>query len=501
MHGRTLKTLAVAGALLGAACGGIIDGNGETGYKNIGAGGGEVRTKGTVVTVPEGAVSTNTVFTIAPVPDDQLPGLPEGLAGRAWDITPEGIAFNGLVGVQTSFDRTALPDPTRPDLVWIGILVDGEWEPLLDPVVDEAAGTVRGTTPRSGRFGVVHACGRGRRCPVELDFDSAPQQVQAGDCSGATTLKAVDAAGRRSPLQHDTTVALSTDEINTRFFADSGCQREISSLVIPARQTDGTFYFRGRVARSDTITAQARDLQQGTQDETIYPGAGTGFDFVTSTQRVNSHQCSAAVTVAFTDAYGNRAPVPNDARLTLSATAPSGIVTFYFDDQCTAPTTGTAGIIMSAGTATATFWFKDDLNTTLQGENALITADVGAFGGAFTASQAESVVPTTPARLRFFSLAQTLSPGACSAPATVGLEDASGNRTLAGADTAVDVAIPLGVALFGDSGCTQQIQGRLTIASGGMSASFYFLAPNAGTYTFTASLTGLGSDSQDEIYR
>ncbi|HEY8208706.1 MAG TPA: hypothetical protein VIG99_14550 [Myxococcaceae bacterium] len=497
MHSRTLKTLAVTGALLGAACGGFIDGNGETGYKDIGTGGGEVRARDTVVTVPEGAVDSTVNFSITPVPADQLLGLPEGVAGKVVDVGPEGREFNAPVTVQLRFDRTALPDATRTDLAWIGAVVDGEWEPLLDPVVDEAESIVRGTTRRAGRFGILHACGRGRRCPTALEFESAPQRVQAGDCSAAVTLKAVDMSGRRSPLQHDTAVALSTDEINTRFFSDAACQREISSLTIPARQTDGTFYFRGRVARSVTLTAQARDLRQGNQDETIYPGLGVAFDFVTSTQRVHSHACSAEVTVAFVDAFGNRAPVPNDARVTLAATAPTGSVTFYSDDRCMV---STAGVTMTGGTAAVSFWFKDDL-ATLQGEAITLTATVGAFGGAFSASQAESVGAPAPSRLRFQTLAQSLSPGACSAPTMVGLEDASGNRTLAEASTAVDMAVPAGLMLYSDQFCNQAISNRLTIAPGAMSASFYFRAPNVGTYILTASSAGLGSDSQNEDVR
>ena len=130
-----------------------------------------------------------------------------------------------------------------------------------------------------------------------------------------------------------------------------------------------------------------------------------------------------------------------------------------------------------------------------------LTATVGAFGGAFSASQAESVGAPAPSRMRFYTLAQSLSPGACSAPTMVGLEDASGNRTLADASTAVDMSVPAGLTLYSDQFCNQAISNRLTIASGAMSASFYFKAPNAGTYTLTASSAGLGSDSQDEDVR
>jgi len=492
---RTLKALTLASAVVGAACGGIVDGTGETGYRTIDAAGGEVKAKDTVVTVPEGAVDAALTVTIAPAPADQLP---EGAAGKAVDVGPDGAEFLQPVTVQLAFDPDALPDPTRVDLTWVGGVVDGEWEPLLDPVVDEVARVVRGTTRRAGRFGVVHACGRGRRCPVALDFDSAPQRVQAGDCSGAAVLKATDAAGRRSPVMHDTAVALSADEASLRFYGDAACQREISSLTIPARQTDASFYFSGRAARSVTLTAQARDLRQGTQDESIAPGPGITFSFVTAPQRLYAGRCSSAATVAFEDAYGNRAPVPNDARVIPSATATIGTVTFYSDDTCA---TATGGVTMPGGTASASLWFKDDLGPTAGGETITITTAVGAFGGAFTASQDESVGSPVPAALKFYTLAQTIGVGNCSAATTVGLMDASGNRTVAEASTTVALSIPGGVMLFRDSACATQGTNIVTIPAGQGSATFYFMAPNLGTYTITASSSGLASDSQDEAVR
>ena len=491
---RTLKALTLASAVLGAACGGIVDGTGETGYRTIDASGGEVKARNTVVTVPEGAVDSALTVTIAPAPANQLP---EGAAGKAVDVGPEGAEFLQPVTVQLAFDPDALPDPTRADLTWVGGVVDGEWEPLLDPVVDEAARVVRGTTRRAGRFGVVHACGRGRRCPVALDFDSAPQRVQAGDCSGAAVLKATDASGRRSPVMHDTAVALSADEASLSFYEDAACQRQISALSIPARQTDATFYFRGRAARSVTLTAQARDLRQGNQDETIYPGPGITFSFVTAMQRVGSGACSDATTVAFEDAYGNRAPVPNDARVTLALTPATANAALYSDAACT---TATSGVTMSSGTASATFWFKDTLGSP-QVETLTITGSVGAFGGAFTASQDESIYVLPPAAVRFFSLAQTIGVGLCSGTTMVGLVDGSGNRTPAAATTAVDLAIPAGVMLYSDSACATPMQNRTFISAGATATSFYFRAPNLGTYTITASSSGLASDSQDETVR
>jgi len=491
---KRIGTLAVAAAaLLGAACGGLYDGNGDTGYKSIGAGGGEVHARDTVVTVPEGAVDEETTFTIAPAPAEELP---EGAAGLAVDVGPEGAEFKEAVTIDLRFDASALPDPTRPDLVWLGTVVDGEWEPLLDPVIDEASGRVRGTTRRAGRFGVVHGCGRARRCPVALDFVGGPLRVMAGDCSPATELRTVDHNGRASPVLHDTAVVLSADEPSVSFYLDSGCARDsISSVVIPARQSGATVYFRGRAARGVTLTAQARDLRQGTHGVTIYPGPGITFGFITAPQRVMTGACSSASTLAFEDAYGNRSPVLNDARMTLSANA-AGTVGFYSDGTCTTPT---AGITIPAGSASGSLWFKYDLQGPAN-ETITLAVTVGAFGGSFTASQDQTVASRQAVAVRYFSLPQDISVGACSGVTMVGLVDETGNRTPATATTAVSLSAPASVVLYADSACTVQTS-TTWIPGGGMSASFYFRALNAGTFTITATSSGLGSATQDETVR
>jgi hypothetical protein len=379
-----VRTAAVIFALLGAACGGALDG---TGYQDIGLGGGEVRAGDTVVSVPEGAVDRTTGFSITPAPTAELP---EGAAGPAIDLGPADARFNAPVTIRLRFDIDRLEDRTRSDLVWVGTVVDGEWEPLEDAAVDETARIARGTTRRGGRYGVVYGCGRGRRCPVALQFASAPERVLAGDCSPALELSTVSHSGRVVPVVHDTLVALSSDFENLAYFADARCQEEISALRIPARHSGASFHVRGRVARSAGITAQARDLRPGTHTMTIAARPGVRFEFVTPEQRFLTGACSAQYLVAFLDEYGNRAPVPNDARIILSATARAS-VTFHSDPRCQTPT---SGIVMPSGDAAISFWASADLGPSAQlTETIALNAAVGAFGGGFAATQNAWVYP------------------------------------------------------------------------------------------------------------
>jgi len=108
---------------------------------------------------------------------------------------------------------------------------------------------------------------------------------------------------------------------------------------------------------------------------------------------------------------------------------------------------------------------------------------------------------TAPVALRFMSLPQSVGVGACSAATMVGVVDAAGNRTTVSAATPVDVTPPGGVTLYADAACTLQSAGRFTIPAGGTTTSFYFRAPNVGTYTLIATSSGLASASQDETVR
>src|SRR5262249_22988364 len=161
----------------------------------------------------------------------------------------------------------------------------------------------------------------------------------------------------------------------------------------------------------------------------------------------------------------NRSPVPNDARVTLSATASTGgTVTLYSDDQCTV---STAGVTMPGGTASASFWFKDDLSATALSETIPITAGLGAVRGGVHASQDEAVTARRAVGLRYYSLPQDLSVGLCSATTTVGLVDAAGNRIPASSSTAVTLSTPPGLVLYVDAACAQPAQFIVFIPAGG----------------------------------
>jgi len=340
-----------------------------------------------VVSVPEGAVDRTTGLSITPAPAEELP---EGTVGPAMDLGPADTQFSAPVTIQLRFDADRMEDSTRLDLLWVGTLVEGEWEPLENLTVDEATRTVRGTTRRGGRYGPVYGCGRGRRCPIALKFVSAPGRVITGECSEALELRTVSYSGRIAPVVHDTLVALSSDYQNLYFFADADCTVQVDALRIPAGRSGTSFHVRGRETPGATITARARDLRADTHTLAIGTGPRVRFGFITSQQRVHSGACSGENLLAFVDANGNRLPLPNPARVIFSATS-RATVTFYSDPRCQ---NATGGIPMDAGTASMSFWFSADLGASAeQVEIITLTATVGAFDQGFTASQDESIYP------------------------------------------------------------------------------------------------------------
>ncbi|MBI3185151.1 MAG: hypothetical protein HYZ28_23695 [Myxococcales bacterium] len=158
---KLLCTAALA-ALFSCARDGLIDSNGETGVRDIGAAGGTLKGSGVTVVVPAGALSGTRRLTIEKAPE----GNPGGFAGTPVELGPSGTEFAAPVQVQFSFDPASLPSPELPELARVATVVNGDWEPLPDGAVDAAAGTVSGTTTHFSRFGVIQICGNARKCPA-----------------------------------------------------------------------------------------------------------------------------------------------------------------------------------------------------------------------------------------------------------------------------------------------------------------------------------------------
>ncbi|MBX7099946.1 MAG: putative metal-binding motif-containing protein [Myxococcaceae bacterium] len=100
-----------------------------------------------------------------------------------------------------------------------------------------------------------------------------------------------------------------------------------------------------------------------------------------------------------------------------------------------------------------------------------------------------------PVALAFETPARTASVGSCSAAIGLALRDASGSNTTASPAVNVTLAVaPMLADLFLDAACTQPA-GTLALTG---TAQLYFKGTTAGTFTLTASASGLTSATQDE---
>lgn len=481
----SIAGLAVMATLLGFSCNGLIDGTGETGYRDIGTSGGDVRAKDTVVSVPEGAVDHTERLTITPAPAEELP---MGSAGLAVDLGPDGMQFTTPVKVQLAFDPAALPDPSRPDLVWIGTVVDGEWEPLADTEVNLETNTVSGTTLHFSRYGVVHGCGEGRRCATRISISSPAQRVAQGACSGRVGIRLLDEHERLAPVQHDTGLRLTSSRDGVAFYSDEACLHETHELAMARGTSETRFFFKGSSAGAFAVTVAARDLRPASQEDAIVaPTTTHHLTFVSARQSVGIGACSAATTVELQNGANEPVPVAAELPLSLSTVGSVG-VSFFSDAACSVPTSQVA---IPAGASQASFYFR--IREAAQA-NFVLVATTGELIG----RQEASITPAAAAGLRFHSLAQTVGVDHCSGLTLLGAVDSAGNRTWVTTTTTVSLASSAaGIQLYSDSACTTAIS-SVTLTASELSAGFYFKGSAAGSYTLTATADGLTAGSQAE---
>ena len=130
------------------ACG-MVDSQGLTWVRTIGADGGEVARDNVLLEVPEGAVMTDTVFTIEPATD-----VPEGNVGPAYMLAPDNVVFLTPLSIVFSLAREDLPDDVSYESLRIATVKGGVWKVLAASVPDEEAGTVTGEVTHFSIWGV-----------------------------------------------------------------------------------------------------------------------------------------------------------------------------------------------------------------------------------------------------------------------------------------------------------------------------------------------------------
>ncbi|HVE88026.1 MAG TPA: hypothetical protein VND93_34450, partial [Myxococcales bacterium] len=324
--------------------------------------------------------------------------------------------------------------------------------------------------------------------PALLNFTTAAQTVGAGLCSAVTTVEQEDTYGNAATQATSRSVSLLSTSATTRFYSDSACTAQITSVTIGASPaTAASFYWKDAVApQALTLTARSGGLLDGTQNETVSVGAATRLALTSAAKTVTAGACSGSATVGSQDASGNASNVGTATLVTLASS--TGTTVFYAGGTCAgAPVTA---VTIAAATSSATFSWVE----TTAGSLTLTPSATGFTG----TGQAQTVTAGTGTKLNITTAAQSVPAGSCSAATTVAVEDSYGNAAPVGA--AITVALTATSGTFGfysDSSCTAVVT-SVGIGAGSSSATFYWQDLSTGSVTITTSSSPLIADTQLE---
>jgi len=139
----------------------------------IGSGGGTLSTADgkLTVTIPAGALASNTSVSIQPISNEGPLGL-----GMGYRLSPEGTTFQQPVTLTFSYDDAIL-DNTNEDFLWIITQADdGSWNAVVSSEVNSSANTVTVTTTHFSDW----ALGRF----IDLNLEPASKTVLRGKSVG-----------------------------------------------------------------------------------------------------------------------------------------------------------------------------------------------------------------------------------------------------------------------------------------------------------------------------
>ena len=187
----------------------------------------------------------------------------------------------------------------------------------------------------------------------QLVFVTAPQSLDAGQCSSVATLQTEDPYGNPAPVTSMPVTLAAAPDAGVGFFSDPGCTAMTTVLGIPDGGSAASFWFDSTVAEPFAATASALGLAPALQNELVTPGPPAGIVFITAPQIVPAGSCSAQAYVQAIDAFGNPSPMPASPVGLISS--PDAGFSFYLDPVCALPTTSTG---FDAGDTVAGFFFE-----------------------------------------------------------------------------------------------------------------------------------------------
>jgi len=148
---------------------------------SIGAKGGVIATNdGTAtLTVPAGALGTNTMITITPGTSNVA-----GAIGQVWEIGPTGTQFSVPVTLTLAYTAAELGGRQAAQLA-VGTVVGAAWQPITAASVDTSAHTVSGQTMHLSPYAVTYTVTDAGAQSCSVVVNSLCGGCSSGPCTGA----------------------------------------------------------------------------------------------------------------------------------------------------------------------------------------------------------------------------------------------------------------------------------------------------------------------------
>ncbi len=273
-------------------------------------------------------------------------------------------------------------------------------------------------------------------------------------------------------------VALFSTSTTAQFFASATSTTPITSVVIPKGSTGITVYYKDLTPGMSTVTVDTANLGSFSETETIVEAASQ-IVFVTSSQTFTAGVIGTKMTVQLEAANGDITEATAPVTITLKSSSATGT----FHDAAGDSATITTVTIPTFGTS-ASFTYSDTTAGT-----PTLTASSSPLASAV---QTETVIPAAVSKLVLSPSATTFQTDGSSPTITVTEEDKFGNAVPASGPSGQTITL----STTSGTGTFEDVNGvgthSILIEPNSSSAVFTYSDPTPGTYTLTATASGLG---------
>ena len=312
--------------------------------------------------------------------------------------------------------------------------------------------------------------------------------VRTGLCT-RMTVERQDASGTPTAPEASTTVTLTRTFPNeVGLYEDENCMRAASEVVIPAGDTQRSFFVRSVRPGLRELSATTPTLQSTSVRYEIVTGPATHLVLEPERAEFTADEC-LSLSLKRSDAWDN--PVTGSDQTFSLAAVPLAQTQFFQEPGCVTPiATANLGVQQSS----RTLYFR---------ARRAGSVSVSVFGYGLSSLAASLTVRPGVARRLVLSpeLGQSLLMSQCAAPVTASLQDDYSNPASLPTDSSLTLS-GWGGDLFpaADTLCAAKVS-SLPVPAGTSSASFRFRAGyNAGSLPLTVALGGLTA-AQDQTVR